>query len=474
VVSLEQASATAIDVKWPARIKIARVLVRKPSALIERNKDGSLPLRAMFSAPGSEASKPDAIKASPANQKVAAAPPAKKESAPTSATKPAAKPQPPKTAIDIGEIVVEEGFARFIDRTAEQPYTEELSRLAINIKGLSNAPGKKGKLTLQSVIGATGAFELHGDIAPLGDTLWLDLDGELRDFAIPRVNPYTDSLLSWIAKDGRLATKIHFGLDGDKLDVKSEIVVGRLDLVQASGDDKAKDKLGLPLGLIVALMKDARGEIRVNIPVSGNLSSPQFSLSEAIWTAVKNMIVNILAAPFRAIGRLFTSSDDKIAFSIDPVRFEPGSAAVGPAADEQLKRVGEFLRTSSYVRLSLAPVTGAGDIQAFKTQEITARLQRVQRESFFYFTLEMAARGEFRKTFPDRKVPDNLNDIVAAFREVEPRPDGPARSLADRRVEAVRERLGAAGTDAKRLERAEKGAPDDAKGEGRVEFSILP
>ncbi len=473
LVSIEQASATTIDVKWPAQIKIARVLVRKPSALIERNKDGTLPLRAMFAAPGTEATKPEATKASPANQKVVPAPPAKKEAAPASATKPAAKPQPPKTAIDIGEIVVEEGFARFIDRTAEQPYTEELSRLAINIKGLSNAPGKKGKLTLQSVIGTTGALELHGDIAPLGDTLWLDLDGELRDFAIPRVNPYTNAFLSWIAKDGRLGTKVHFGLDGDKLDVKSEIVVGRLDLVKASEDDKAKDKIGLPLGLIVALMKDARGEIRVNIPVSGSLGSPEFSLSEAIWTAVKNMIVNILAAPFRAIGRLFTSSDDKIAFSIDPVRFEPGSAAISDAMDEQIKKLSDFLRNSPYVRLSLSSVLGESDFNALKTQEMTARIQAYQREQNIK-ELGPAVQRYFRQKFPTIKQPDTVEGIIAILRDVEPRPEGQAEKMAVRRMELVRERLSAAGTDSKRLEAAAKNPPPDTKADGRIEFSIVP
>jgi uncharacterized protein involved in outer membrane biogenesis len=476
LVTIEQASATTIDVKWPAQIKVARVLVRKPSALIERNKDGSLPLRAMFAAPGSEASKPDATTKPTANQKVAATPPAKQEVKSTPPSKPAAKPQPktaPKTAIDIGEIVVEEGFARFIDRTAEQPYTEELSRLAINIKGLSNAPGKKGKLTLQSVIGATGAFELHGDIAPLGDTLWLDLDGELRDFAIPRVNPYTNALLSWIAKDGRLATKIHFGLDGDKLDVKSEIVVGRLDLVQASGDDKAKDKLGLPLGLIVALMKDARGEIRVNVPVSGSLSSPQFSLSDAIWTAVKNMIVNILAAPFRAIGRLFTSSDDKITgFAIDPVRFEPGSAAISDAMNEQIKKLSDFLRNSPYVRLSLSSVLGESDFNALKTQEMTARIQAYQREQNIK-ELGPAVQRYFRQKFPTIKQPDTVEGIIAILRDVEPRPEQQAEKLAVRRLELVRERLSSAGTDAKLLETAPKNPPPDTKGDGRIEFSIV-
>jgi uncharacterized protein involved in outer membrane biogenesis len=506
VVSVEQANVTTIDVKWPTQIKIARVQVRKPWALIERSKDGTLPLRAMFAAPASEIKQIAAPanetkqKAAPASetkqaaapasetkqkappsgdaakkQDVAPSPPAKKEvaAAPGAGAKPSAKPQPPKTAIDIGEIVVEEGFARFIDRTADQPYTEELSRLAMSIKGLSNAPGKKGKLTLQSVIGATGAFELHGDIAPLGDTLWLDLDGELRDFAIPRVNPYTNALLSWIAKDGRLATKVHFSLDGDKLDVKSEIVVGRLDLVQASGDDKAKDKLGLPLGLIVALMKDARGEIRVNVPVSGSLSAPEFSLSDAIWTAVKNMIVNVLAAPFRAIGRLFTSSDDKIAFSIDPVRFEPGSAAIGAAMNEQLGKLNEFLRNSPFVRLSLSAVVSETDNGALKTQEVTAKIQAYQREQKIS-ELAPAAQRYFRQRFPNIKVPDTVEGVVTALRDVEPRPEPQAQKLAARRVEVVRERLSSEGTDAKRLEAAAKSPDSDAKGDGRVEFSVVP
>jgi uncharacterized protein involved in outer membrane biogenesis len=484
VVSIDQANVATIDINWPGQIKIARVQVRRPSALIERNKDGTLPLRTMLAAPGSE-TKPTAAPASETKQKtppsgdaakkqdVAPSPPAKKEAAAAPGAKPAAKPQPPKTAIDIGEIVVEEGFARFIDRTADQPYTEELSRLAMSIKGLSNAPGKKAKLTLQSVIGATGAFSLQGEIAPLGETLWLDLDGELRDFAIPRVNPYTNALLSWIAKDGRLATKVHFSLDGDKLDVKSEIVVGRLDLVQASGDDKAKDKLGLPLGLIVALMKDARGEIRVNVPVSGSLSAPEFSLSDAIWTAVKNMIVNILAAPFRAIGRLFTSSDDKIAFSIDPVRFDPGAAAINTSMDEQLKKLSDFLRNSPFVRLSLSSVVSDGDFTALKTQEVTAKIQAYQRAQNIK-DLAPAAQRYFRQRFPKINPPETVEGIVAALGDVEPRPEEQAQKLAARRTEVVRERLSSEGTDAKRLEAAAKSPAADPKGDGRVEFSVVP
>jgi len=464
LVAVEQASANAIDIRWPEQIKIGQVQIRKPFALVERAKDGALPLRAVFAPPG--AAKP-AAPATPVAQKTAATP---QDKPPVKA--PAAPPQK-KAAIEIGEIVVDEGNARFIDRTGDPPYTEELSRLAMKITGLSNAAGKKGKLALQSVIGATGALELHGDIAPLGETLFLDLDGELRDFAIPRVNPYTTRLLSWIAKDGRLGTKVHFGLDGDKLDIRSEIVVGRLDLVKAGEDDQVKDKIGLPLGLIVGLMKDTRGEIRINVPVSGSLSAPEFSLSEAIWTAVKNVLVNVLAAPFKLIGRMFTSGDKITGFAIDPVSFDPGSAAIGESADGKLKQIGEFLRNSPGIRLGVSAVVSDADLSALKTQEVTARIQRYQRDQNIR-DLNTAAQRYFRQRFPDIKAPENVEGVVAVLRDVEPAPDEPAQKLSSRRVEVVRERLSSTGTEPKRLEAAEKGAPADAKGQGRVEFNILP
>jgi hypothetical protein len=468
LVSVQQASATAIDVHWPEQIKIGQVRVRKPYAFIERKADGTLPLRTVFSPPGA---KPDAT---PVSAKTAAPADAKPPAKPAENKAPAKPPAgQKKPAIDIGDITVDEGNARFTDRTGDPPYTEELSRLAMNIKGLSNAPGKKGQLKLQSVIGATGALEMHGDIAPLGETLFLDLDGELRDFSIPRTNPYTARILSWIAKDGRLTTRLRFRLDGDKIDAKSEIVVGRLALVKAREDDQVKDKIGLPLGLIVALMKDSRGEIRVNVPVSGSLSSPQFSLSEAIWTAVKNVLVNVLAAPFKLIGSMFTSGDKITGFSVDPIPFDPGSVAIGQKAEARLKQMGEFMRGSPGVRLGLSGVVSDPDIAALKTQEVAARIQRYQREQNIG-DLNSAAQRFFRQRFPNIKPPENVEGVVAVLRDIEPANDEAAKRLAARRVEAVRDRLTTTGTEAQRLEAEEKPLQPGAEGDGRVEFDILP
>ena len=46
----------------------------------------------------------------------------------------------------------------------------------------------------------------------------------------------------------------------------------------------------LPVLLAVALLKDRNGVIDINLPVSGTLDDPQFSLGPIIWQVIGNLI----------------------------------------------------------------------------------------------------------------------------------------------------------------------------------------
>jgi hypothetical protein len=460
-----------IDVRWPTNVAVARILIRKLLANVERDRNATFPLLGMLQRARTAAHVGDAPPTPPPAQPTPASP--------APAAPPLGPPQAPaaagpKLAIDIGEIILEDGLVRFADHSITPPQTEELSRLAASVKGLSNAEGKRARLDAQGVVGASGAIEWHGEIAPLAEKLYVDMDVELRNFAIPRTNPRLQNLLAWIARDGQLSTKLKIKLDGDKLDANSDIVVGRLDMVPGGEGDEVKQRIGLPLGMIIGLMKDARGEIRLSVPVSGSLNAPEFSLKEAIWGAVKSIIANVVLAPFRAIGRLF-SKDDKIeSVSIDPVRFGSGTAALAPGAEEHLKKVAEVLQKAPAIRIGLAPVVTEGDLLALKTQEVTARLQRIQREQGLP-NLEAAGGRLYAERFPGKQPPKTLEEIVAALRDAEPAPQEAGRALAGRRLEATREALVKTGQiDAGRLQTADPPAGPAATGEGRVEFSILP
>ena len=193
-------------------------------------------------------------------------------------------------------------------------------------------------------VGGDSTLSLRGTMGPLGGPLRLDMNAELRGFAVPRTNPYLVQQVAWEARSGWLTTSVRCRIDGDALDARTDILLSRLEVARAAGHDGAQARVGLPLGMIVALMKDRRGDIRLSLPVGGRLSDPRFDMSEALWSTVRNVAVKAITAPVSWIGRVQVGSDSRIQrVDVDPIAFAPGSATLAPEAREQVARLAAFL-----------------------------------------------------------------------------------------------------------------------------------
>ena len=456
LVAVEGAAATGLRVEWPGRLAAQHLHLRHPRILIERDAQG-FPLRRILArrpgpAPGD--------RSGPVGPHAGGVPPA-----------PGGLPG---TIVEIDRLTVQDGEARFIDRTTSPFYSEEVTQLALTVEGLSNASGERARVSAQGIVGAGAAVDLRGEVDAFGPNLFLEVSGEMHDFDVPRVNPYARRLLDWIAESGRLTTRVHYRVTGDRLEATNDLAVERLDVARVGSGGEAEDRIGLPLGLVVALLKDASGDIHLSVPVNGKIDSPEFSLGEAVLTAVKNVIVKLITAPFRLIGRVFTQDDNIEELKIDPLRFDPGSSVVSPTLERQLQRVADFLRASPFIGLSLKPLVSSSDLASLRAQAVTARIQEVQRAQRLPDFPSAAARV-FQDRYPDRPVPKTVGGIIADLREDEQIPEETARRLAARRVAAARSALmTAAGIEPARLLEDRTLPALGAEGDGRIEFGIRP
>jgi hypothetical protein len=223
--------------------------------------------------------------------------------------------------------------------------------------------------------------------------------------------------------------------------------------------------------MIVALITDSDNSIRVNLPIEGTLQAWAADLSDAIWTVVKNAVVNIVSAPFKAIGRMFKGKGDTIeSLAVDPAPFGAGSATLAADAEGHLGKVADFLRKSPAIKLTLAPITTAADADSLRDEALRARLQKVQREAKLP-TLDAAIAKEFARVFPGEAPPKTADEQLARLREREPMPTEALEQLARRRLEAVRDAL--ATKEGIQPARLAAGKPaTGAEGTGRVEFAI--
>src|SRR5207245_1622449 len=226
-------------------------------------------------------------------------------------------------------------------------------------------------------------------------------------------------------KNGQLAIKVHYRIEKNQLTAENEVIVRNRTVAPTRQNDEVKKKIGLPLGMIVALITDADNSIEVTVPLSGELNQMKVGLGDAIWTAVKNALTNVVAAPFRSISKLFKGKSDSLdELQVDPVTFAAGSADVAPEMAKHLTDVAGFLKKAPMIKFALAPVAAPRDMESLKAQEVTLKVLRLQKERGLA-DFNAAVATVFKAELPGVKPPESGEAQLAALREREPLPDVP-------------------------------------------------
>jgi hypothetical protein len=471
IARVERFEIKDIDFSWPNYAIVERIMWTRPNVTVERETDGSMNLRTLFTPveggegiPATDAAGRDwtlLIRAD--DDDLGPGRPPRQEG-----------PLLETIVLDFEEIAIEDGYLRFLDRSTVPPLSQDLSAFHLSIKGLSNVLGRRPTaLVARGVVDGEGKLDLRGEASGIGETLRADLVGELVDFPLASTNPYAQST-GWIVERGRLTAKIHYRIEGDQLVADHDLLVSNLKVEQAREGDEVARRIGLPLGLIVALLKDSSGDIDFAVPIKASVGTRTIDWEDTYWSGLKQAILKIIAGPFRAIGRAVTGrGGDKIeALAVDPVTFAAGSAVVAPAMESHLTRVGDFLRRSPYLRLALKPVATSADVESLKTQELMARIRAFQRDRQIEefpaaVRAYLATRG-----LPDPP-PGTVDEQLAELRRVEPEPGARISELLDRRLAAARQALtDVEGIPAARVTAAPPEVRRDATEAGRVEFAV--
>ena len=79
--------------------------------------------------------------------------------------------------------------------------------------------------------------------------------------------------------------------------------------------------------LVIALLKDRKGEINLNVPVSGYTNDPKFSIGRIILKVLLNLMVKAVTSPFALLGSLFGGGEE-----LSYMQFDYGSFDL-PAQD---------------------------------------------------------------------------------------------------------------------------------------------
>jgi hypothetical protein len=386
------------------------------------------------------------------------------------ASDPQAKPAPP-VRVEVGTLTVSDGFGRFVDRVPQPGFAEELSGLDLTVVGFGTAPGTLARTTLRGTVGPSAPLAISGEFtSPMGPRR-LDVLLTLSAYPAPRANVYLRSLFGWSARQGTITLAAHYAVDGDELEATNDVGAEDLALERAPGQQPPRWPIGLPLDTFVSLLKNREGDVQLSVPIHGTLSSPKFELGDAIATALRGIAAKTVTLPFSLIGGLFVDEATRVeSLHVNPVLFEPGTTSLAAGMEQHVDRLAQFLRDKPGIRLRLRPVLSIEDVTRLKRVALRERV-RAQAGERTPTAMRDALAQLYVERFP-RRAPAPVDEMIAALAEHDPAPTAAASTLAERRVQAVREGLGARGVETQRLPVIGAAAAVEGEGTGRVEFEI--
>lgn len=261
---------------------------------------------------------------------------------------------------------------RFADENVSPPYRAEVELREAEITALdSGAASQPSPITLVAMLGEYSRLALHGDIEPFAPRLTLSLEGEVKNLDIPPLSSYTARQLGYNLTSGQLDADLRLQIDDGEMSGESRLVLNNIDVkpVDPARMKGLTTELSVPLETALSLLRDENNDIRLSLPVRGDITSPEFDLSDAvnqaIGKALKTAAVGLLKVALQPYGALITIAElaggKGAELRLDPVVFSPGSrdAVAGDAG--YLERLAKLMNERPGVRLRLCGKATATD-----------------------------------------------------------------------------------------------------------------
>ena len=156
-------------------------------------------------------------------------------------------------------------------------------------------------------------MQITGKLNPLRDDLFVDLKISFQDIDLSPITPYSGTYLGYTVDKGKLFLDLKYLIDKKQLSSENRIFIDQFTFGKKVESDKATN---LPVRLAVALLKDRKGEIHLNLPVTGRTDDPKFSIWGLVGQVLKNLLVKAATSPFA----LLSSFGKRAGFQCRPVR----------------------------------------------------------------------------------------------------------------------------------------------------------
>lgn len=263
----------------------------------------------------------------------------------------------------------ENGHAVFYDASLDPPFRLEAKTINIKVLDIDNMqPNKKSPAAVDLIIGKHGAIHLEGHTVVFAKRPTFDLSGSIKGLDLRPTTSYTRRYIGHRIKHGQLDMDLKLKADNGVLDSVLNLQLYKFELEALSPEDQKEldTSMGVPVNTALALLRDKDGAIRLKLPITGDITNPDFDPSDAIFQAMSKSLTTAVInyyTPFGLVTGAGLVLDLATALQFDPVIFETGKGELEPSHLAYLDNLAKLLNERPGVRLILCGRVNLADHQ---------------------------------------------------------------------------------------------------------------
>ena len=272
----------------------------------------------------------------------------------------------PAMNLDFGPFNINKARITFEDKNLPIPFKTTISKLHGNFSEFITKSTKPTKLNLEGQVDQYGYTKITGFVDHKNIKNLTDVEMLFKNIAIKNFTPYSGKFVGRELDAGKLNLNLKYNITKSNIDAKNSIVITDIKLGKQV---QSPDAMSLPLELAIALMEDTNGVIDLNIPISGNVDDPQFSIAPIVWKAFTNLIVKAITSPFRFLASLFDFDEEEL----KSLEFAFGQSQLIASEKETLDKIAKIFAKRPKIALKVQPAYHLeNDTLAIQTQKLEA------------------------------------------------------------------------------------------------------
>ena len=358
--------------------------------------------------------------------------------------------------ISVNSVTLTRGRMTFTDRFVKPNYVAELSSIEGGITAVSSTHPQPAKVKVTGRVYTTAPLSISGVVQPFAKYLSLDLKASAKGVDLPRFNTYSAKYVGYPIKRGKLSVDLEYKIKDRALQATNHVVLNQLTFGDKTNSPDATNR---PVLLDVALLKDSRGNIDINLPISGSLDDPEFSVGGIVVRVLMNLVVKAVTSPFSLLASAFGGGEE-----LSYVEFAPGSAVLTEDTVQRIDTLTKALADRPALKMDISgradpkiDMEGLrqawvdGRIRAAKAADVAPRGKKPNPAGVDVTAAERAKYLE--EVYDDTDIEDKPRNFIGMAKSVPaaqmeemlraaaPVGEDQLRQLADARAQAVYEKL---------------------------------